>query len=450
MQNRTPVPRGERAPLPDFAPVPRKHRHDGWTPDRQRAFIHALADTGCVTTACRMVNMSSEGAYYLRRQPGAEGFRRAWEAALDFGVARLRDIAFERAIEGQLVPVFVAGKLMGFRRKKNDRLLMFCLRHYGQDANGRRVTVNYFSSRASAGAAAQAPPRNAEGDHAQHEGGGAEPRALASAEARTATIRTTISNPDRSAASIGNRDDDLAAAINGFEGVALDDDAQAEILRVLEACAERRRDADPDRYEAAGDRLAVQEDDPECGFIRLDPGRGIHWAGELESGVDCQEFVPFTPDELPWKSLGEPVPEWFEQYARDQRAKCEAIGEQGEESILPGQPAPECDEGDRTDGAAARAGEPPSAPVRPERVEGPSAEPDPDDPRLDWRNWESGSYAPPKDPPPNGEGDRAKPGGGGLEPIDPDPPETRELPVSPRTGKPLKRYRKRTPKPVPS
>lgn len=48
-------------------------------------------------TACRMVNMSQVGAYYLRRQPGAEGFRRAWEAALDFGVQRLKDEAFERA-----------------------------------------------------------------------------------------------------------------------------------------------------------------------------------------------------------------------------------------------------------------------------------------------------------------------------------------------------------------
>ena len=45
MQNLTPVPRKDREPLPDFDAVPRKHRHDGWTPERQRAFIEALADT---------------------------------------------------------------------------------------------------------------------------------------------------------------------------------------------------------------------------------------------------------------------------------------------------------------------------------------------------------------------------------------------------------------------
>lgn len=38
-------------------------------------------------------------------------------AALDFGVQRLKDIALERAIDGYLVPVFVAGKLMGVSGK---------------------------------------------------------------------------------------------------------------------------------------------------------------------------------------------------------------------------------------------------------------------------------------------------------------------------------------------
>lgn len=128
-----------------FAPVPRKcQRHDGWTPERQRAFIGALADTGSVKRAAMHVNMSPEGAYYLRRRPGAEGFRRAWEAALDFGVQRLKDEAFDRALNGQLSPVFVGGKLKGFRRIKNDRLLMFCLRMNARGEDGRRLSASYF------------------------------------------------------------------------------------------------------------------------------------------------------------------------------------------------------------------------------------------------------------------------------------------------------------------
>jgi hypothetical protein len=74
-------------PLPAFEPVPRKFRHDGWTPARQQAFIAALAASGNVTAACAHVGMTAVGAYYLRRQPGAESFARAWAAALDGGTA---------------------------------------------------------------------------------------------------------------------------------------------------------------------------------------------------------------------------------------------------------------------------------------------------------------------------------------------------------------------------
>jgi hypothetical protein len=87
MKNLTPVPRDQRPPLPAFTPVPRKYRYDGWTAPRQRAFIEALADTGSVKAAANRINMSTEGAYYLRRQPGAEGFRAAWEAALAITVS---------------------------------------------------------------------------------------------------------------------------------------------------------------------------------------------------------------------------------------------------------------------------------------------------------------------------------------------------------------------------
>ena len=77
MRNRVPVPASERPPLPAFTPVPRKYRHDGWTPERQKAFVEALADCGSVRRAAAVVNMSNENAYVLRRSPGAEEFQRA-------------------------------------------------------------------------------------------------------------------------------------------------------------------------------------------------------------------------------------------------------------------------------------------------------------------------------------------------------------------------------------
>jgi hypothetical protein len=284
MQNRTPVARDARPALPDFVAVLRKHRHDGWTPERQKAFIEALADTGSVTRAAAQVNMAQANCYALRRAPGAEDFRRAWEAALDFGVARLKDIAFERAIEGQLVPVFVAGKLMGFRRKRNDHLLMFCLRHYGQDASGKRTTINYFSTRASAGAAA--------GEGASGEG----------AVAHATTLIAQRPGTQTGAA----RDDELAATLNGFEGVELDAEAQAAIATALEACAARQREADA-AIDAGGNGAAdALADDPGESFVRL-PFRGHPYLGELIPPVEIEDYVPFREGEADWRLAGAEV-----------------------------------------------------------------------------------------------------------------------------------------------
>lgn len=126
MQNLVPSLR----PVLDFAPVPRKYRFDGWTVARQRAFIAALADTGSVRAAAHRINMSSEGAYYLRRQPGAEEFAAAWAVALDHGVQSLADIAIDRARDGVAVPIFWKGEQVGERRCYDTRLLMFILRHH--------------------------------------------------------------------------------------------------------------------------------------------------------------------------------------------------------------------------------------------------------------------------------------------------------------------------------
>jgi hypothetical protein len=289
MQNRVPAKREERPPLPDFTPVPRRNnRHDGWTPERQRAFIEALADTGSVSRAARMVNMAQANCYTLRRAPGAESFRAAWEAALDFGVQRLKDIAFERAIEGELIPVFVGGRLMGYRRKRNDALLMFCLRHYGQDSSGKRTTINYFSTRASAGA----------GDGA---GGGAV------AEAATTTVRTTLTEGGGGVSAA--RIEAAAERIEDFAGVTLDAEAQAAIGAALAACAARKRALEAAQGGGAMLRREAEADDPEIAFVETDPD-GFAWEGELEPPMMLEEWVPFVPGESPWEQIGAEAPDW--------------------------------------------------------------------------------------------------------------------------------------------
>ena len=139
------APRVRPGTLPTFTPVPRLcARHDGWTPERQRGFIEALADLGSVRAAANAVGMTPESAYMLRRHEQAAGFRKAWESALDRGVERLEDTAMERALHGVEVPVYSYGKLVGTRRVFNDRLLMFILRNRAAQrfnaGTGRQLT----------------------------------------------------------------------------------------------------------------------------------------------------------------------------------------------------------------------------------------------------------------------------------------------------------------------
>ena len=258
--------------LPGFEPVPRKNnRHDGWTPERQRAFIHALADTGSVSRAARHVNMSPEGAYYLRRQPGSEQFRRAWEAALDFGVQRLKDIAYERAIDGQLSPVFVAGKLKGFRRIRNDRLLMFCLRMNARDEHGRRLSASYFDPNAA---------RLSGSAYASHLGGSVTMPSLSRAE----------------------KDDINAAILDNFDPVRLTlPEIEAMQTMLAEAAARHR----------------AEEEGPVDGnlqpdFIQLREGKAWMEAGEIEGLLPAEDALePFLPDgaEEDWRDLDQEPPE---------------------------------------------------------------------------------------------------------------------------------------------
>lgn len=124
------MPKKPATTLPAFTPVPRQRaRHDGWTAERQRGFIEQLADYGSVRAAANAVGMTPESAYALRRQPEAAGFAKAWAAALDLGIARVEDVAMDRALNGVEVPVYAYGKIIGTRTVYNDRLLMFMLRN---------------------------------------------------------------------------------------------------------------------------------------------------------------------------------------------------------------------------------------------------------------------------------------------------------------------------------
>lgn len=116
-------------PLLGFAPyVHKAPRRNSITPDRQRAFIAALAATGIVTQAARSIGASLEALYKLRHLPGAEGFSAAWELALDRGIARLEDCALERAILGEERPVVRGGEVVTTWTRYDTQLILFLLR----------------------------------------------------------------------------------------------------------------------------------------------------------------------------------------------------------------------------------------------------------------------------------------------------------------------------------
>jgi hypothetical protein len=124
-------PDGPAAPVaPDFEPVPVRHRHDGWTPERQRAFVEHLAETLSVEAAAAAVGMTAQSARELRRRPGAEGFAAASDAALRRGLGeRGRAALIDEAVNGRLVRRYYHGELVSEERVRSPRLLLALLAH---------------------------------------------------------------------------------------------------------------------------------------------------------------------------------------------------------------------------------------------------------------------------------------------------------------------------------
>ncbi|MFC0588155.1 hypothetical protein ACFFF7_01880 [Novosphingobium aquiterrae] len=115
--------------------VPTRQRSDGWTPQRQRDFLEALAGSGSVAAAARAVGMSREAAYALRRRADARGFAQAWDAARLLAAEHLVDLAWDRAVQGELRPLVYHGEVVGEVRHYDNRLLL------GLIAQNRQVLV---------------------------------------------------------------------------------------------------------------------------------------------------------------------------------------------------------------------------------------------------------------------------------------------------------------------
>lgn len=113
----------------------------GWTAEAQRAFIAALSRCALVTAAARSVGKTARSAYQLRARPDAASFAEAWDLALQMALGDIRSRAAALSIEPEQVPVLYQGRIVGWRTRTNESLLIAALNaHYRERNNLSRFT----------------------------------------------------------------------------------------------------------------------------------------------------------------------------------------------------------------------------------------------------------------------------------------------------------------------
>lgn len=104
------------------APAARAIRADGWTGERQRAFLAVIAQGETVERACRHVGMTVSSAYALRRRAGGASFALGWQAASLLARDTIADALVSRAIDGQVETLTRADGSIVSRHRYDNRL----------------------------------------------------------------------------------------------------------------------------------------------------------------------------------------------------------------------------------------------------------------------------------------------------------------------------------------
>ena len=96
------------------------------TPTWQPAYLAALEETGSKSHAAKAAGVGRQTVY--DREKADLDFFKKCHMALEIAADNLEAEARRRAIEGDEVPVFSQGKVVGHRTKKSDQLLIFGIR----------------------------------------------------------------------------------------------------------------------------------------------------------------------------------------------------------------------------------------------------------------------------------------------------------------------------------
>lgn len=101
-------------PVIAFTPVPLRRRSDGWPPELQLRFIHALSLGFTPGDAARSVGKNRQNAYALRKRKGGESFAAAWDKV----VAYVRQVRAENRVSGAGGGSHAPGPSKPFRRPR--------------------------------------------------------------------------------------------------------------------------------------------------------------------------------------------------------------------------------------------------------------------------------------------------------------------------------------------
>lgn len=126
-----------------FHPVSTRSRRDGWSVQRQCAFLAQLYVTGSVTAAAQASGMSRESAHRLRLREDGDSFAAAWDRVLappgrgptspqkpDY--RKVTDSALFARLEAGLVrPIVYRGRMVAIQRKADNSTLFRLLRRLG-------------------------------------------------------------------------------------------------------------------------------------------------------------------------------------------------------------------------------------------------------------------------------------------------------------------------------
>ena len=149
-------PDGHRAapdapPVPEAGPGPCPSRHDGWTPERQRTFVEAIAGGDTVDQACRRAGMTASAAYAFRRRANGAAFALAWDGARLLARETLADTLLTRALEGQEEVITRPDGSVVTRFRYDNRLATHMLHRLDRFSDAASGSAHGTAARAVAG-----------------------------------------------------------------------------------------------------------------------------------------------------------------------------------------------------------------------------------------------------------------------------------------------------------